>query len=145
MKAVIRERALTEAGLTVVPSSALEIRAALRSLPQKDRGKTVADAFERGDAEVLASIYGSNRITWGGSSKPIDALFEQYINDAAPQAVRQREALEQTMQGLELVVDTFVRASQSWRDPNTAARGFQQEADYGKAESDLKAALSSPI
>lgn len=52
-----------------------------------------------------------------------------------------REALEQTQQGLELAVDTFVRSAQKWREPAAAERGFQQEADYGKAEAELKAAL----
>ncbi len=137
----IRARALAEAGLAAAPASAQEIRAALRSLSQKERDKAIADAFKRGDAEVLASIYGSNRVTWGGASQPLEAQFEQYIDKAAPEAVRQRDALEQTMQGLEMAVDTFVRSAQKWREPAAAERGFEQEADYGKAEAELKAAL----
>lgn len=134
-------QALFQAGLTSPPASAQEIRASLRSMSQADRDKAIADAFQRGDAEVLASIYGQNRVTWGGSSKPLDQQFKLYIDKAAPDAISNRQAVDKAFEGLTLAVDTFMKSADGWRDPLNAAKGFKQQEEYDKADAALRAAL----
>jgi hypothetical protein len=134
-------RALEQAGLTSGPPTGPEIRSALRQMPQADRDKAIADAFERGDNEVLSSIYGHNRVTWGGTSKPLDRQFQQYIDRNAPDAVKLREAIDKATEGLGFAADSFVSSATKWRDPLTAAKGFAQEKEYEQADAALKAAL----
>jgi len=106
-----------------------------------DREKEIQAAFERGDTEILGAIYGHNRVTWGGTSKPLDAQFEAYIESAAPEAKQAREALDRVTMSLELAVDTFMTDARKWRQPEAAARGFAQEKDFEKADAAMKAAL----
>lgn len=137
----LKARALHEAGLSSQPISGPEIRASLRAMPQAERDKAIADAFERRDNEVLSSIYGQNRLLWGGTSKPLDKQFALYIDTVAPDVRADSEALDKAYEGLSLAVDTFVAAGEKWRDPLTAAKGFAQEKEYEQAEAALRAAM----
>ncbi|MFN3473839.1 MAG: hypothetical protein ACK4ZW_07315 [Blastomonas sp.] len=137
----IRARALHEAGLTSQPLTGPEIRASLRAMSQADRDKAIHEAFESGDNEVLSSIYNHNRVTWGGTSKPLDVHFNLYIDKAAPDSVSDREALDKATEGLDLAVGAFLDSAKKWRDPLTASKGFAQEKQYEQAEAALKAAM----
>lgn len=142
---VIEAAALGQAGLGESPASGAEIRASLRGMSQDDRDKAIADAFKRGDTEVLASIYGQNRVTWGGTSKPLDQQFQHFIQKAAPEAQAGREAVSKALEGLELATETFVTSAEAWREPEAAARGYQQLEEYDLAEQALKEALSRQL
>jgi hypothetical protein len=137
----IYSQAIEKAGLSVQSVDGPEIRSALRAMPQAERDKAVNEAFKRGDVEVLSSIYGRNPVTWGGTTKPLDKQFQLYVETAAPEMVQEKEALDKTMEGLTLAVDTFVASAEKWRDPLTAARGFQQAEEYEAADAALKAFL----
>lgn len=137
----LKVRALEEAGLASQPLSGPEIRASLRGMTQAERDKAIAEAFDRGDVEVLSSIYGQNRLLWGGTSKPLERQFALYIDKAAPEVRAESEALDKAYEGISLAVDSFVAAGEKWRDPLTAAKGFAQEKEYAQAEAALKAAM----
>jgi hypothetical protein len=145
----IHAQAIDKAGLSSQPVDGPEIRSALRAMPQAERDKAVNAAFERGDVEVLSAIYGRNPVTWGGTTKPLDKQFQLHVEKAAPELVQEREALDKTMEGLTLAVDTFVKSAEKWRDPLTAAKGFAQEKEFEQAEAALRAALgveaSAPV
>lgn len=139
----VRGRAVERAGLSSQPVDGAEIRSALRAMPQEERDKAINAAFERGDVEVLSSIFGRNPVTWGGTTKPLDKQFQLHIEMAAPELVHEREALDKTTEGLTLAVDTFVKSAEKWRDPLTAAKGFAQEKEYEQAEAALRAAMGT--
>jgi uncharacterized protein YgbK (DUF1537 family) len=122
--------AIQKAGLSSTPQSAQEIRAALRQMTPKDREKAVADAFERGDSEILASIYKANPLLWGGVKTPVDAMFGQYIDQANPERIQRRRAADTAAQVLGLATDGLLRAAEEWRDPEGAARGEAQEQQF---------------
>ena len=137
----IRAQAISKAGLSSQPLDGPEIRSALRAMPQAERDRAVNEAFKRGDVEVLSSIHGRNPVTWGGTTKPLDKQFQLYVETAAPEMVKEKEALEKTFEGLSLAVDAFVQSAEKWRDPLTAAKGFQQAEEFEAAEAALKAFL----
>lgn len=141
----LETEALEEAGLTAQSANAQEIRAALRTMPQKDRDKAILDAFGRKDTEVLSAIYRQNAVTWGGTKAPVEEHFKAYIREAAPDAMEKMEAVSKATEGLNLATDTFLRAADKWRDPLTAARGFQQAEEFEAADAALKAALGHTI
>lgn len=141
----IKARALREAGLDCQPPTGPEIRASLRAMSPKDRDTVIMDAFERGDTELLSSIYGHNRVTWGGTTKPIDQHFNLHIDKAAPEARADREALDKVTEGLNLAVDAFLGAAEKWRDPLTAAKGFQEAEEFAAADAALKAFIEPSL
>lgn len=116
------------------------------SKPEIARALAAIDRMgKRGDTEVLASIYGQNRVTWGGTSKPLDQQFQHFIQKAAPEAQAGREAVSKALEGLELATETFVTSAEAWREPEAAARGYQQLEEYDLAEQALKEALSRQL
>lgn len=139
--ASLQSKAVAEAGLAEEPSSAPEIRSALRSMPAEDREKAIAKAFRENDVEVLASIYRASQVTWGGTKEPVAEMFALYVDKASPELVRQREAVASVTQGLELAAGTFIKSATKWRDPAAAERGERQQEEYAQADAALKAAL----
>ena len=139
----VKQQALLQAGLTDPPASAHEIRAALRSMSPADRDKAIADAFKNDDREVLASIYGHNRVTWGGTSKPLDGQFDVYVERNSPDARANREAVNKAAEHVNLAFDSFRKSADGWRDPLNAAMGFAQAQEHEQAEAALKAALGA--
>lgn len=137
----LEARAIYEAGLSEEPSSAPEIRSALRSMSAEDREKAIAKAFRENDVEVLASIYRASQVTWGGTKEPVNEMFAHYVDSAAPELVRQRQAVASVTQGLELAAETFIKSANKWRDPIAADRGERQQEEYAQADAALKAAL----
>ncbi|MEE4537560.1 MAG: hypothetical protein V2J51_03590 [Erythrobacter sp.] len=143
LAATIKQQALFQAGLTDPPASAQEIRASLRSMSQADRDKAIADAFESNDREVLASIYGNNRVTWGGTTNALDSQFEAYVERNSPDARANREAVSKAAEATNLAFDTFAKSANDWRDPLNAAKGYAQQEEFDKADAALKAALTA--
>ncbi|MBN2629734.1 MAG: hypothetical protein JXR75_04235 [Rhodobacteraceae bacterium] len=58
-----------KAGLSLIPRSAQEIRAALRQMTPEARERVIADAFARGDNEVLASIHRARHPNWAARAQ----------------------------------------------------------------------------
>jgi hypothetical protein len=141
LEQAIKAQALGQSGLNAPPASGAEIRASLRGMTQAKRDQAIHDAFDRNDRELLASIYGQNRVTWGGTSKPLEKQFSLYIETNAPDAAENGEALDKVSEALDLAINTFSSSATEWRDPASAARGFAQQEQYDKADAALKAAL----
>jgi len=139
----LETQALEESGLASQPVNASEIRAALRSMPEKDRDAAIKDAFDRKDASILSAIYRQTPLLWGGSKLPLDEAFKLYVRDAAPDVMRDMEAVAKVTEGLNLATDTFLNSAEKWRDPLTAAKGFAQAEEFDKADAALKSALGS--
>lgn len=137
--------ALEEAGLSAQPVNGQEIRAALRTMSPKERDQAILDAFDRKDVEVLSAIYRQNAVTWGGSKVPLTAGFDAYVREAAPQVMEKMEAVSKVTEGLGLATETFLRSAEKWRDPLTAARGFQQAEEFKAADAALQAALGQTV
>jgi hypothetical protein len=134
--------ALHKAGLDAEPSHAAEIRAALRAMPPEAREAAVSEAFARGDAEILASIRGKNKVLWGGVDAPLDQMFDLHLNKVDPDRANRIAAANEATQALTLAADAFVSAAEKWRDPVAFARGEQQAAGFSAAEAALSQALN---
>jgi hypothetical protein len=137
----LETRALEVAGLASQPANASEIRSALRAMPEKDRDEAIKDAFDRKDASILSAIFRQTPLLWGGSKLPLDEAFKLYVREAAPDVVEEMESVSKVTEGLNLATDTFLKSAEKWRDPLTAAKGFQQAQEFEAAEAALKAAL----
>lgn len=137
----IRAAGLFQAGLKDEPKDAAEIRAALRSMTPKERDKAIKDAFDSGDAQILTSIRAANPVTWGGSSMPLEPMFDAFIDRVTPELVKQRAAMQKVTQSLKLATEAFFNGAEEWRDPLAAEKGRQQQAEFERAEAELKAAM----
>lgn len=138
----IEARGVHLAGLSLEPKSGAEIRAALRAMSPAEREKSVMRAFEQRDSEVLASIYKSSTVTWGGTKAPVGDMFKGYIDTVSPETVRQRDAVATVMQSLELAVDSFVKSASGWRDAGAAERGRAQREHYERSGAALRDAIA---
>lgn len=133
--------AIMESGLGEPPANAVEIRAALRSMPKGEREQAISKAFEDSDTDILASVFRQNPVVWGGVKAPIANQFDLFIDQAAPQAIAARKASEAAFEGLRLAGEAFAEAATKWRQSHLAAKGQQQQQEFEEAGAKLDAAL----
>lgn len=115
------------AGILKEPHNAAEIRAALRSMTQKDRDAAILDAMKDGDsALVAATLHATSPITVGHVGLPRDTMMEQYRGRFMPDYAERMEALGDALTSINLAAEGFTTGANRLRDTfgeNSASEG----------------------
>jgi|GEM_PF-5073660 len=142
----LKSEAETKAGLNkpMTEAAQQEIRAALRSMPQKERDKTLREAALNGDVGILKSVReASTPFLYGGTSEPVESLIQQHMERAVPNLRSDLEAIEHANSHLKMSVDGFVRETEKMRDPILESSAEAQQESIRQAEAVLSQGVQS--
>lgn len=104
-----------------------EIRAALRSMSDKERDKAISEAAQRGEMHVLQSVRGITPIVTGAvNQRHVNMAVAEAVKAANPHIVGDMEDLDFMRNCVDFAYESFTKAARKMRDPDAEAKGEAQ-------------------
>lgn len=137
------EQRLTDRLNLVADQHGAELRAALRSMSNKERHNTIRQIMESGDGPSMAAITKAPAVL-SGIPTDIQAKYsESYEKTHAADVFRERDQLFNTIADLATITGTAERAANGFLDPERLRSIEEGERVAGEAENAFQSALAT--